>query len=203
MRVLVVVVALIAGACAASAHARSLSSPQLAASLAAPGTETDIDVERLQRLTKQRRVQMTLHQVLSITLIPTLGATAATGTANRIRIDQGTPLTPADFAVHRGLAVTSAALYVTTALMAITAPNPMRALIGTSRPLGKRDSSQVHKALAIAHASVFVALVVTGIVAANASLSPDAYSVLNRFHVVEGWAFFRLVTASGIVIASF
>ena len=146
---------------------------------------------------------MTLHQILSITLIPTLGATAAVGTANRIRLDQRTPLTATDFAVHRGLAITSAALYVTTALLAITAPNPMRDLIGASSAVGKPDSSRVHRTLAIVHASVFVALVVTGIVVANASMSPEAYSVLSKVHVVEGWALFGLVTASGIVIASF
>lgn len=166
-------------------------------------TQPDVDADRIRRLTRQRRGQMNVHQALSIALIPILGATAVMGTANRVRIDQGAPLTATDFAVHRGLAIGAASLYITTALLAITAPNPMRDLLGDSRVAGKRDSSKIHRTLAVLHAFVFAALAVTGILDANAPMSADAYAVVNKLHLVEGWAMFGLVTASGIVIATF
>jgi hypothetical protein len=163
----------------------------------------DDDPERIRKLVRQRRGMMNAHQALSIALIPVLGATAAIGTINRARMDSGQPVTAEALALHRGFAIGSASLYTTTGVLAITAPHPLRGQMGGSGASGNRDSGRVHRALAIAHLSVFAALMVTGIIDANASLPADAYQVLNKVHLVEGWALFGLVTTSGIVIATF
>ncbi len=162
----------------------------------------DDDPERIRRLVRQRRGMMNVHQALSIALVPVLGATAVIGTINRVSMDSGQPVTAEQLTLHRGLAIGSAALYTTTGVLAITAPHPLRGQVGGTG-VSKNDSSRVHRILAIAHLSVFAALMVTGILDANAPLSAEAYQVLNKVHVVEGWAMFGLVTASGIVIATF
>lgn len=165
----------------------------------------DLDEEerqRLQRQAVQRRVQMNVHQALAVVLIPVLGTTAAVGTANRVGMDLGQAPPAWAFDLHRGLAVGTTALYLTTAMFAVTAPNPMKALLDPDRRAGF-DSSRFHRVLSVVHAVFFVGLVITGIVDARATLSPEAYSALSKLHVIEGWTVFTLVTVSGLTIARF
>ncbi len=166
----------------------------------APSAE---DAERIRRLVRVRRGMMQTHQVLSVILLPIAGAAAVMGTINRASIDTGQGVTPGMLSLHRGLAIGTAGLYTTTGLLAITAPHPLRETVGSTRAEGARDSSRVHRTLAVLHAIVFGALMATGIIDANAPLSADAYAVLNKIHVAEGWAFFSLLTASAISISFF
>lgn len=165
------------------------------------GALTDGDAERIRRLVRVRRGMMQTHQVLSVILLPVAGAAAVMGTINRASIDGGQGITPGMLSVHRGLAIGTAGLYTTTGLLAISAPHPLRDTVGASRAEGGKDSSRIHRTLAVFHAIVFGALLATGIIDANAPLSADAYAVLNKIHVAEGWAFFSLLTVSAISIS--
>ncbi len=187
---------------ASSASAAAIPRLDLAQSLAVADELGDDERQRLQRQVTQRRAQMNIHQALAVVLIPVLGTTAAVGTANRVGMDLGQAPPAWAFDLHRGLAVGTTALYLTTALFAATAPNPMKALLDPDRSIGF-DSSRFHRVLAVIHAVFFVGLVVTGIVDARAKLSPEAYSALSKIHVIEGWTVFTLVTVSGITIARF
>jgi len=187
---------------AGSAHASPVPRADLARTLA-PATDMDDEERaRLQRQVRQRRVQMNVHQALAVILIPVLGTTAAVGTANRVGMDLGQAPPAWAFDLHRGLSIATTTLYLTTAMFAVTAPNPMKALLDPDRSQGF-DSSRFHRVLAVIHAAFFVGLVVTGIVDARATLSPEAYSALSKIHVIEGWTVFSLVTVSGITIARF
>ena len=159
------------------------------------------DAERIRRQVKARRGMMKTHQALSLILLPVAGAAAVMGTINRASIDQGGPITPAMLNVHKGLAIGTAGLYTTTGLLAITAPRPLRGLTGGSGASNAIDSSRIHRTLALIHAMVFAGLIATGIIDANAPLSAEAYDVLNKVHVVEGWTFFTLLTVSAITIS--
>ncbi len=174
------------------------TAPVLAADAA-----SEEDADRVRRLVRTRRGMMGAHQALSVALIPVLGATAVMGTVNRARIDAGEGIGAAERGVHRALAVTGAVTYLTTGLLAVAAPNPYRDLVGTSGASARLDSSRLHRALAVVHAIVLGGLLVTGIIDANAPLSPDAYAVVSTIHAVEGWTMFTLVTISGITIAAF
>ena len=171
--------------------------------LLSAATFDDDERERLQRQVRQRRVQMNIHQTLAVILIPVLGTTAAVGTANRVGMDTGQAPPAWAFDLHRGLAIGTTALYLTTAMMAVTAPNPMKDLLDPERRSEGFDSSKFHRVLAVIHAAFFVGLVITGVVDARAELAPDAYSALSKIHVIEGWTVFTLVTVSGITIARF
>jgi len=159
------------------------------------------DAERIRRLVKTRRGMMTAHQILSIALLPVAGATAVMGTVNRAMIDAGEPISAGQLNAHRALAISSGGMYVTTGLLAITAPHPYRGLAGTSGASGKMDSSKVHAQLAIVHAMIFGALIATGLIDRYAPLPPEAYQVINKVHLVEGWAWFTLVAISGVTIS--
>ena len=161
----------------------------------------DEAAERIRRQVRARRGMMQAHQALSLILLPVAGAAAVMGTINRASVDLGKPITPAMLATHRGLAIGTAGLYTATGLLAATAPHPLRGQMGTSGASSGRDSSRIHASLAIVHAIVLGALVVTGILDANAPLPPDAYAVLNKIHVAEGWTFFTLLTISAITIS--
>lgn len=187
---------------ASTAPAAAIPRADLARTLAPAGDLDDDERARLQRQVTQRRVQMNIHQALAVALIPVLGTTAAVGTANRVGMDLGKAPPAWAFDLHRGLAIGTTALYLTTAMFAITAPNPMKALLDPQRSKGF-DSSKFHRVLSVIHAAFFVGLVVTGIVDARATLSPEAYSALSKIHVIEGWTVFTLVTVSGITIARF
>ncbi len=146
---------------------------------------------------------MNVHQALSLILIPVLGTTAAVGTINRVGMDTGQAPPAWAFDLHRGLAIGTTALYLTTAMFAVTAPNPMRHLLEPATRGKGFDSSRFHRVLAVIHAAFFVGLVVTGIVNARAQLSPETCSALSKLHVIEGWTVFTLVTVSGITITRF
>ncbi len=161
------------------------------------------DAERIRRLVKTRRGMMTAHQVLSIALLPVAGATAVVGTVNRAMIDSGEPITAGQLDAHRALAISTSALYVSTGLLAITAPHPYRDRVSSSGSSGKPDPSRVHASLAIVHAMIFGALIATGLIDRYAPLPNEAYQVINKVHVVEGWAFFSLVAISGVTISFF
>lgn len=168
-----------------------------------PTALDDEDRRRLQQQVRQRRVQMNIHQTLAMILIPVLGTTAAVGTINRVGMDTGQAPPAWAFDLHRGLAIGTTALYLSTAMFAVTAPNPMRHLLDPAGRGKGFDSSKFHRVLAVIHAAFFVGLVITGIVDARAQLSPEAYSALSKLHVIEGWTVFTLVTVSGITIARF
>ncbi len=163
-----------------------------------PGEE---EAEQIRRQVRARRGMMQTHQVLSVILLPVAGAAAVMGTINRASIDQGRSITPGMLSLHRGLAIGTAGLYTSTGLLAIAAPHPLRDKVGTSGASSNRDSSRVHRTLALIHAMVFAGLMVTGIIDANAPLSGEAYDVLNKVHVAEGWTFFTLLTVSAISIS--
>jgi hypothetical protein len=187
---------------APAASATPIPRADLARSLVSVDDLDDGERQRLQRQVSQRRVQMNIHQALAVALIPVLGTTAAVGTANRVGMDLGEAPPAWAFDLHRGLAIGTTALYLSTAMFAITAPNPMKALLDPQRSPGF-DSSRFHRVMAVIHAAFFVGLVVTGIVDARAKLSPEVYSALSKIHVIEGWTVFTLVTVSGITIARF
>jgi hypothetical protein len=188
--------------CACSASAAAIPRADLARSLVSADDLDDDERQRLQQQVIQRRVQMNIHQALAVILIPVLGTTAAVGTANRVGMDRGEAPPAWAFDLHRGLAIGTTALYLSTAMFAVTAPNPMKDLLDTQRSTGF-DSSKFHRVMAVIHAAFFVGLVITGIVDARATLSPEAYSALSKIHVIEGWTVFTLVTVSGITIARF
>jgi hypothetical protein len=169
--------------------------------LQAVDTPSEEDAEEIRRQIRARRGMMNAHQVLSVILLPVAGAAAVMGTINRAVIDQGGPVTPGMLAAHRGLAIGTAGLYTTTGILALAAPHPLRDEVGTSGASTNKDSSRIHRTLALIHAMIFAGLIATGIIDANAPLPAEGYDVLNKLHVVEGWTFFTLLTVSAITIS--
>lgn len=140
-----------------------------------------------------RRARLALHQAMGL---GTLGALAATGVAGiayyQQRYESLQP--PSSLAglstAHLALSALSGAAYLTTATVALTAPEPA----ATSAFEGL-DSVLVHQGLAVLHAAGIVSTVALGLLSARSD------PALTDAHRVLGFTTFGLMTASAAVIA--
>jgi hypothetical protein len=168
--------------------------------LSKPGEEKNGVVQseaeklRLQKLEHKvhlRRRMLLAHQAFGFATLAALAATDIIGTLHYVDKFGGGPDDDRYKDAHLGLGITSTALFTTTALLALFAPNPY------PKPI-KFDTAFVHKASMAIAAACFVAQVIMGPLSA-VSDGKLYQKNLALAHEVVGWGAFGFMTIGTIV----
>src|SRR5690349_16325485 len=163
--------------------------------LAQPGeqkpqvVQSEAEKLRLARLDKRvslRRKMLLAHQVFGFATLGVLAATNIIGTLHWVDKFGGGPDDDKYKDAHLGLGITSTALFTTTAMLALFAPNPY------PKPI-KFDTAFIHKATMAIAAACFVAQVIMGPLSA-VSDGKLYQKNLALAHTVVGWGAFGFMT---------
>ena len=174
--------------------------------LEAPTNEMeDLSVEERRKIQKQlkiRRKMADVHQVMAFTSAGLILAAEIFGTINFVALEEGDPPyrdLKGSLAVHRVLAGAAVATYWTTGALSWAMPPAYVASSARDTKKKKVDSGDIHAALSVAHGICMGAVMVTGVLMANAA-DNKAWEPLMAAHLTTGYLAAGLVIGSGIVI---
>ena len=175
--------------------------------LEAPSNDMeDLSVEERRKIQKQlkiRRKMADIHQVMAFTSAGLIIAAEIFGTINFAALEEGNPPyrdLKGSLAAHRVLAGAAVATYWTTGALSWAMPPAYVANTAMDAKKKKKvDSGDVHAALSVAHGICMGAVMVTGVLMANAA-DNKAWGPLMVTHLTTGYLAAGLVIGSGIVI---
>jgi hypothetical protein len=140
------------------------------------------------RRVKLRRDLLRLHQGFGFATLAALAATLIIGQLNYLdRFDRSEAFSNRYQSAHLGLGIGTSALFATTAMLALVAPNPYK------KPL-RFDPALIHKASMAAAAACFVTQLILGPIAASKAGTLDERP-LALAHLVIGYAAFGFMGA--------
>jgi hypothetical protein len=142
---------------------------------------------KLEKKVKLRRALLKWHQALGFVTLAGLAATLTLGTLNYVDKYGGGNDTGTYYDAHLGLALATTAVFTTTGVLALAAPNPY------PKPV-KFDAALVHKLSMALAAACFVTQIILGPVAASREGKLDQRD-LALAHLVVGYGAFAFMGA--------
>ena len=143
---------------------------------------------RLERAVRLRRKLLIAHQILGFA---TLAAVAATDVIGQLNYDDKYTKSGSDtgkfYNTHEDLGIITTALFATTGVLALVAPNPY------PKPI-KFDAALVHKASMAAAAACLLLQIVLGPITASRDGKADQRDLVVT-HLVSGYAMFAFMSA--------
>lgn len=180
-------------ACLAARPAQAAPAPDLSFDLldSKPAPAPDLTrALQIERQVRARRGLLVAHQVLGIAALVSLGATAVIGHLNYHDKYVSGDFTGRYKLSHLGLSITTTALFGSTGILALAAPNPY------PKPV-RLDSALVHKvSMALATAGMVTQIILGPLAVARVGRSDQAG--LGLGHVITGYATFGFM-AAGVI----
>jgi hypothetical protein len=144
-------------------------------------------IAKLEQKVKMRRALLKWHQALGFVTLGVLAATDVIGTLNYADKYGGGDDTGKYYNAHLGLAISASAVFATTGILALSAPNPY------PKPI-KLDAALVHKVSMALAAACFAAQIIMGPVTAAREGKLDQRD-LALAHLVVGYGAFAFMGA--------